>query len=181
MKDSPISVDLYADDTTLYSSASDKTSLETNLQNVLDLVHIWCLENGMLISTEKTKLMLTASRQKRHTLIYGNLKLEYNNLELQISSNEKLLGVHVDKNLVWNNHFQQVSKKISYLWLLCQIRTYLRTQHRLLYYDAYIKPHLEYCCVVWGNSSNFNTYKIEKLQIRSCKQILGNDYTTLET
>ena len=38
--DSPISVDLYADDTTLYSSAPDKTSLETNLQNVLDLVHI---------------------------------------------------------------------------------------------------------------------------------------------
>ena len=31
LNDSPISVDLYADDTTLYSSASDKTSLETNL------------------------------------------------------------------------------------------------------------------------------------------------------
>ena len=59
LNDSPISVDLYADDTTLYSSASDKTPLETNLQNVFDLVHIWCLENGMLINTEKkTKLIL---------------------------------------------------------------------------------------------------------------------------
>ena len=181
LNDSPISVDLYADDTTLYSSASDKTSLETNLQNVLDLVHIWCLENGMLINTEKTKLMLIASRQKRHTLIDGNLKLEYNNLELQISSNEKILGVHVDENLFWNNHFQQVSKKISsYRWLLSQIRTYLTKQHRLLYYNAYIKSHLEYCCVVWGNSTNFNTYKIEKLQRRACKLILANDYTTLE-
>ena len=53
LNNSPISIDLYADNTILYSSASDKTSLETNLQNVLDLVHIWCLENGMLISTEK--------------------------------------------------------------------------------------------------------------------------------
>ena len=121
LNDSPISVDLYADDTTLYSSASDKTSLEINLQNVLDLVHstYLVLENGMLINIEKTKLMLIASQQKRHTLIDGNLKLEYINLELQISSNEKILGVHVDENLVWNNHFQQVSKKItSYLWLL---------------------------------------------------------------
>ena len=127
------------------------------------------------------QLMLIASRQKRHTLIDGNLKLEYNNLELQISSNEKILGVHMDENLVWNNHFQQVSKKISsYLWLLSQIRTYLTKQHRLLYYNAYIKSHLEYCCVVWGNSTNFNTYKIEKLQRRACKLILGNDYTTLE-
>ena len=28
--------------------------------------------------------------------------------------------------------------------------------------------------------TNFNTYKIEKLQRRACKLILGNDYTTLE-
>ena len=56
----------------------------------------------------------------------------------------------------------------------------LPKQHRLLYYNAYIKPHLEYCCVVWGHSSHFNTYKIEKLQRRDCKLILGNDYATLE-
>ena len=62
---------------------------------------------------KKRKFMLTASRQKRNTLIDGNLKLAYNNLELQISSNEKILGVHVDENLFWNNHLQQVSKKIS--------------------------------------------------------------------
>ena len=60
----------------------------------------------MLINTEKTKLMLIASRQKRRTLIDGNLKLAYNNLELQTSSIEKILGVYVDENLVWNNHFQ---------------------------------------------------------------------------
>ena len=33
---SPISVDIYADDTTLYSIALEKCSLETNLQNALD-------------------------------------------------------------------------------------------------------------------------------------------------
>ena len=53
-------------------------------------------------------------------------------------------------------------------------------QHRLLFYNAYIKSHIEYCCVVWGNSCNFNAYKIEKLQRRACKLILGNDYTTLD-
>ena len=36
----PVSVDLYADDTTLYSIALDKFSLETNLQNALNSVHI---------------------------------------------------------------------------------------------------------------------------------------------
>ena len=65
MKVSSIAVDLYADDTTLYNIASDKTSLETNLQNVLDLVHIWCLENGMLINTEKNEIDVNCKSTKK--------------------------------------------------------------------------------------------------------------------
>ena len=181
LKNSPISVDLYADDTTLYFTALDRNTLETELQRALDLVLTWCLENGMLINTEKTKLMLIASRQKRNSLLDNDLKITFNNTDLKNSSNEKILGVHVDQNFVWNNHFQHVSKKISsYLWLLSQNRTYLNVQHRFLYYNAYIKSHIEYCCIVWRNSCNFNAYKIEKLQRRACKLILGNDYTTLD-
>ena len=84
-------------------------------------------------------------------------------------------------HFVWNNHFQHVSKKIStYLWLLFQIRAYLHVHHRLLYYNAYIKSQIDYCCVVWGNSCNFNTYRIEKMQRKTCKLILGKDYSTLD-
>ena len=74
LKNSPISVDLYADDTTLYRTSLNKCSLETNLQKALGSVYTWCLENGMLINTEKTKLMLIASRQKRNSLIDSDLK-----------------------------------------------------------------------------------------------------------
>ena len=127
LKDLPISVDLYADDATLYSTALDKISLETNIQKALDSVHTWCLENGLLINIDKTKLMLIASRQKRNYLTDTDLKLTYNNLELKISTNEKILGVHVDQNFAWNNHFQHVSKryqptfgyylKFEHIWL----------------------------------------------------------------
>ena len=86
---SPISVDLYADDTTLYSASLDKCSLEKNLQKALDSVYTWCLENGMLINIEKTKLMLIASRQKRNSLIDSDLKITFNDIDLKISSNEK--------------------------------------------------------------------------------------------
>ncbi|MCG8032729.1 MAG: hypothetical protein JAY75_14385 [Candidatus Thiodiazotropha taylori] len=176
-----VSVDLYADDTTLYGSGVDKKSLESSLQKALDLTHTWCQENGMLINTDKTKLMLITSRQKRNNLADEHLKVTYENLDLQISCSEKVLGVHIDQNLVWNSHFQHVSKKISsYLWLLSQIKTYLSVEHKLLFYNSYIKPHLEYCCIVWGNSSNFNTQKIDRLQRRACKYILERNYVSLE-
>ena len=46
----------------------------------------------------------------------------------------------MDDNLMWNNHFQYVSKKISsYLWLSSKIRSYLSVEHRLMFYNDYAK------------------------------------------
>ena len=34
--------------------------------------------------------------------------LTYNALDLKLTHGEKVVGVHIDENLVWNSHFQQV-------------------------------------------------------------------------
>ena len=87
---------------------------------------------------------------------------------------DKILGIQVDDNLTWNSHFNFLSKKLSsYMWLLSKIRTYLSTEHRILFYNAYIKPHLDYCSLIWSNTSSININKISRLQRRSCKLILG--------
>ena len=122
--DSIRSVDLYADDTTLYDIGLDKDTVENNLQHSLNLLKMWCLENGMIINIDKTKQMLISSRQKRKCMKDNKLAIEYDNFDLQLTSCEKVLGVHIDDNLTWTNHFQHVSKKISsYLWLLFQIKS----------------------------------------------------------
>ena len=59
-------IDLYADDTTIYYSCSNILMLERNLQKSLDCLQIWCRENGMILNTDKTKVMLITSRQKRN-------------------------------------------------------------------------------------------------------------------
>ena len=101
-------------------------------------------------------MLMTNQRRKPLTKI--NLSLSYDT-ELQITCCEKILGVHIDDNLERNNHFQQFCKKISSsLWLFSQIRSYLSQQHRVLYYNSYIKLHFEYCCTIWGNSFNYNLH-----------------------
>ena len=57
---------------------------------------------------------------------------------------------------------------------------FLTTQSVILQCILRIKPHFENWCVVWGNSFNSNLHKIEKLQRRACKLILGTDYISLE-
>ena len=105
------STDLYADDTTIYDIQSDLHELKSNLQNSLLELHTWCQQNGMVLNTEKTKIMLITTRQKRLYVNENNLTLSYNNIDLQVTSGDKILGVYIDKNLQWNNHYQAVCKK----------------------------------------------------------------------
>ena len=172
--------DLYADDKTIYDVQTDKATLNANLQTALNLLKTWCRENSMLLNTDKTKVMLLTSRQKRTTFTGKVLSLNFNNVELQLSNNEKVLGVYIDENFIWNTHFTYVSKKVSsILWLLSQIKNYVSLEHRLLFYNAYIKTHFDYCSIVWGNSTKNNINKINKLQRRACKHILNIEYTCL--
>ena len=124
-----------------------------------------------------TKVMLITSRQKRNNFHEGELSLKYNDIDIKMTTSDNILGVYVDENLKWNNHYQHVSKKVSsYLWLLSKIKTYLSQEHRLLYNTSYITPQFDYCSMIWSNASNFNVNKINKLQRRACKLIISNDY-----
>ena len=58
------SVDLYADDTTIYDFQDDTDQLENNIQWTLDALQDWCRQNGMVINTEKqSKCLLLVDKR----------------------------------------------------------------------------------------------------------------------
>ena len=61
-------VDLHADDTTIYDAQCNIDQPESNLQFSLNALHLWCRQNGMVLNTEKTNVMLLSSRQRRSNL-----------------------------------------------------------------------------------------------------------------
>ena len=129
--DNIYSTDLYADGTTIYDIQDDLETLQRNLQHSLLSLQIWCERNGMLLNTDKTKLMLITTRQKRVRLDENLFTLTYNDVILQLTTGDKILGVNIEQNLLWNNHFQCISRKVSsYIWLLSKIKSYLSTEHR---------------------------------------------------
>ena len=77
--------------------------------------------------------------------------------------------------IIFGTHLKRYDRSFGY---------YRRFEHFLMFNTDFcttmliIKSHIEYYCVVWGNSCNSNAFKIEKLQRRACKLILGNYYTT---
>ena len=172
--------DLYADDTTLYVTGHSQYSVQENLQLALQKLSVWCKHNGMLLNTEKTKLMLITTPQKRLHLQYNILHLTYNNEILKNIENDKVLGVHIDNNLTWTVHTEFIAKKIaSNLWLLSKLKEYLSTEHRVQFYKTYIQPHIDYCSTVWGGTSHSNLNRIYRLQKRAVKIILNYEYNDI--
>ena len=57
--------DLYTDYTTIYDVQTDKAALSANLQTALNLLKTWRRENGMLLNTDKTKVMLLTSKKEQ--------------------------------------------------------------------------------------------------------------------
>ena len=76
-------VNLFADDTTFYDFQFDITQLETNLQHALNFLRIWCTQNGMVLNTDKTKVMLIMSRQKRLSMQNPVLSLTYSDIDIK--------------------------------------------------------------------------------------------------
>lgn len=168
-----IHAELYADDTTLFDIQDSLTDIEQNLQAALNKLHIWCKSNGMVINTDKTKLMLLTTSQKRLRLENECLNLKYTNGSIGKTSHEKVLGVFVDHNLSWSEHIKYLSKKInSNIWLLSKIKSFLSLPHRVQFYKSYIQPHIDFCNTVWGNTSEGNKIKVLRLQKRACRVIL---------
>ena len=56
--------------------------------------------------------MLITSRQKRQNLQKSILSLTYNNMDIKMTACDKILGVYVDENLLWNEQFNHISKKV---------------------------------------------------------------------
>ena len=172
--------DLYADDTTLYYIDKSEACIEQQLQCALLKLSEWCKENGMLINTTKTKVMLITTPQRRFYLNNYNPQLTYNNEQLSVVACEKILGVFIDNNLTWANHTNAVAKKIiSNLWLLSRIKTYLSTHQRVQFYKSYVQPHIDYCNAIWRGTSQRNLERLYRLQKRACKIILDYQYENI--
>ena len=85
----------------------------------LDSVAKWCKCNGIIINTTKIKLMLKTTHQKSAILITEELSLTLNDVDLNMISNDKILGGVIDNNLTWTHHADKICKKMHHFCGSC--------------------------------------------------------------
>ena len=171
-------ISLYADDTTVYAVAKRIEDINQCLNSTLTHITEWCEKNDMVVNEEKTTAICIRSARKASGTDH-NLRLVINNQNVATTEDEKLLGVHLDSSLSWNNHIKHVKKTVqNRLNLLKYLKSYLPLQARIMYYNAYVLPHFDYCSVVWSNTSGNKINELFKLQKRAARMILNKKYDT---
>ena len=177
------SIDILADDTTLSYNANwkDIASLSEKIKSDLNNLKKWSVRNRIFINTEKTKAMLVKGKRLKKKLVPDQPQFEVclNGTRVDEVSSHKLLGVIIDTNLNFNDHIDNLCKKLSKrIGLLRHICKYLKKEQREIYYNGVVKPVLMYGSTIWSNSNKENMPRLFKIQKRAARSILMADRDT---
>lgn len=167
---------MYADDATLIFAHDDIDVLETKLTEDVKIVSEWCFYNDMALSIKKSNAMLLSTRQKH---LKAKLDIMIDDCHIPFVETCRVLGLHFDCYLKWNKQVKNVCNKIvKGLYLLKRIKAYLPTEMRKLFYNAYVLPHFDYCCIIWGTCDQKLMFELSKLQKRAARLILDVPFRT---
>jgi len=117
---------------------------------------------------------------------YGGKSIKISTEKIEISIDEnvnitsepvvKVLGVHIDCRLNFNEHIKQSSIKAArQLNALSRISKLLNVNSRKLIFRSFIMSNFTYCPLVWHFCGKTNKSKLEKIQERALI-IVYNDY-----
>lgn len=82
-----------------------------------------------------------------------------NGQKLNIVTEIKYLGVHLDQTLSFKKHIKRMCNSIKYnISIFRHIRNSLTTEASFMYFNAMISPHITYCLSCWSQA-NENTLK----------------------
>lgn len=161
-----VQIRLFADDCVLFREIHNKHD-QIELHKNLDYIYKWCNKWGMIVNTEKTVSMCIT--RKKYPLHYA---YSLGSSTLKQVNNYKYLGVTFTTNLSWNSHIENICA--SAFRKLCFLRHKLRNSPssvKLLCYQSYIRPKLEYACVVWDPYTKCNIDKLERIQRKAVRFI----------
>ena len=142
---------LFADDTTMFNSLRNSNYLEYVMYHDLTILSDWFEVNQLSLNLNKAVMMTFWPGKKK-------INIAINDTTIPQVASCKFLGVHIDKNLTWNSHVEQLHNRITAnLHLLCSSKNVLNTDNLRKVYFAHVHSHLIYSMKV-GKYDKFITY-----------------------
>ena len=160
---------MYADDTVVFVSGRDLTSVNNKLTSDLTCLNHWLFENHLTLNIKKTECMYFHSMQKKvDPAVHQSIKI--NNEPLAIVTSYKYLGVTLDSHLTYKEHVSKLVKQIKQrLFVFQKIRPFLTLSLAKLYLNAVVLSKISYCLPIWGLTTTEIVKPIKQLYNRAHK------------
>ena len=161
----------FADDTTLSALSTSLEDLLYNLEHDLLSATLWFDNNYMKLNHNKCHFLTSGNA-------YEHLWIKVGDELIWESSEEKLLGVTIDKNLKFNSHLTELCKKVGHkVTALARIAKLLPFHKRRILLKTFTESQFSYCPLVWMFCSRKLNNKINHIHERALRMVYL-DYTS---
>ena len=175
------SVHLYADDTVIYFSHGDAKEVQSVLNSEMLKLDDWMRTNNLFINYTKTVCMLFGTRYMLSKC--NEIDIKIRDICIEQVKSTKYLGIHIDRELKWDMHIENMCQKIGRLVsFLGRLRYTINESNLNIIYKSVILPHFDYGDLVWQSASKSSLLLLQKLQNRAGRIIMRiNPYSHIST
>ena len=155
-----------ADYNTPYASSGNLDAAMNKLEESTNNLFEWFINNHM-----------KANADKYHFLVTGNYEVSanINELEIESSKKEKLLGISIDIRLSFEHHITSLCKKASQkLHALARIAHYMDFEKRRSLMKAFVISQFNYCPLIWMFHNRTLNNRINKIHERGLRLVYQN-------
>ena len=123
--------------------------------------------NKLSLNTIKTELMFIGTTQNI-TKINNLIAVRVDGKLIKRAKKVKYLGLMIDENMKWDEHFAYISSKIRRnLGVMKRLSNDIPLDSLVTLYLTLIEPYFRYCNTVWGNCEQGLLNKLQTLQNRA--------------
>ena len=171
-----LSLILYADDTSAFTSHENIQTLNNTINTGLTQLNTWFNTNKLSLNHKKTNYMLFGTRYKTKQC-NNNFKVSLDDKEIDHVNAFKFLGVSVDQNLTWKNHIDNLVKKCSSgIGMLYKVKRFLPETALLRLYDTLVLSHINYGITAWSSANNNDRERLHILQKRALRAVSNSEF-----
>ena len=171
-----LSTILFADDTTIFGSASTLEPLLNLFNNELVKIYNWTCENRLSLNISKTHAILFSNRIRSENIPL-NLNLQMNQQFIDLVENGKFLGVTIDSRLTFSQHIKTICAKLSKtVGIFHRLQSDVPLPNLINLYYSLFYPYLLYCNMAWGGAYESHLKPVILLQKKIIRIIMSQHY-----
>ena len=161
----------FVDDNILHVKANRGRTIQQEVQDSLGRLEEYTNSNKLALNPEKSKIMVIT----KDKTIQDNFEIQIHGKTVHHQSQLTILGTIFSQDLKWEQHIKSlVIPQLSFrLRTLKNVAGYMDQKFKQTYASAIFRGKLIYSIDAWGGASQTSLTKIQTIQDKAAKFILG--------